>query len=262
MDAGRFDPTTDTPAQAARRRFAAHRPAVHGVGALAVLTVLGFVEPLLAGPFATDPIVRALDAGHTTLALALVGGTLAAIVGAGWGVLAVTIGGRAERRLTALAQGLAALPLALLPVLAGGLLGRGVDLLILAVAAAAAPAAALATRTTLRARARREYAMAARAAGLTPAMVLWRHTIPNLAGPLLAAVWPVLPRALAVESFAGVVGLGAPAPVDTWGTLIGGALTAPFGAGLLAPALLLAAALAALNAVGDGVAASFPEERP
>ena len=261
MDAGRFDPVMETPAQAARRRFAAHRPAVHGVGALAVLALLGFVESMLAGP-SGDPVVRALDAGHTTLAMALVGGTLAALVGAGWGALAVAAGGRLERRLTQAARGLAALPLALLPVLAGGLLGRGVDLLILAVAAAAVPAAALAARATLRARARREYAMAARAAGLTPAMVLWRHTIPTVAGPLLAAVWPVLPRALAVESFAGAVGLGAPAPVDTWGTLIGEALAAQTSMGLLAPALLLAAALAALNAVGDGVAAAFPEERP
>ncbi|MBY6264923.1 ABC transporter permease subunit, partial [Azospirillum sp. 412522] len=168
-------------------------------------------------------------------------------------LLGTLAGSRAERRTIAAAHRMAGWPLALLVPLAGGLMGP-VWLLALVTALTAAPAVAALAHAELSALMRAEFLTAARAAGLPEGEVLRRHLIPNLTRPLLAAGVLALPRVLAAESFASLLGLGLPPALGSWGASVG--LSARLGdpVALAPPALLLALALWAACAIADGIA--------
>ncbi|WP_051340973.1 hypothetical protein [Azospirillum halopraeferens] len=252
----------ETPARRAWRRFARHRLAVHALGLLTALLLTGLLEPLINGRYQADPLLRALGAAPETLALAVLAGGTGAVAGLAWGCAAALAGGRAARALVAPARALAVLPLPLLPVLAAGLWGRDPGLLALAIGAAMAPAVAVAAHRATVASARWTHLAAAEAAGLGAGRILMHHRLPGLTGPFLLAAWPALPGALAAEGFAGLLGFGMPPEPATWGTLLGAAAAGPLGAGLLAPAGLLALALAALHVIGDGVRRAVGEVAP
>ncbi|MGF7174585.1 ABC transporter permease subunit [Azospirillum doebereinerae] len=242
------------------------RPGGRGAAAVAVLAGLALacaVAPLMADGAVVrrhdaDPLVAALLDGRGSLSFALFAGLLGGALGVGWGVLATALGRRAERRLMSTATRLTALPLVLLVPLAAGLLGGGVGILALTVALAVAPAIAGLTHAELNALMRREFLTAARAAGLSEGAILRRHLIPNARRPLLAAGALALPRALAAESFAGLLGLGLPAPLGSWGASAGLAARLGDPVALAAPALLLAVSLWALCAFADSLRPGHP----
>lgn len=238
------------------------RPGGRAAAALAVLaglTLACLAAPLMADGAVVrrhdaDPLVAALFDGRGSLSFALLAGLLGGALGVGWAVLATALGQRAERRLMDIAARLVGLPLVLMVPLVTGLLGGGVGALAGAVAVGAAPAVAGLAHAELAALMRREFLTAARAAGLDEGTVLRRHLIPNARRPLLAAGALALPRALAAESFASLLGLGLPAPVGSWGASVGVAARLGDPVSLLPPALLLAVTLWALCALAEGLA--------
>ncbi|PWC36249.1 ABC transporter permease subunit [Azospirillum sp. TSO35-2] len=234
-----------------------------GAAVLAALALASAAAPLMADGATirridADPVVAALLDGRGSLSFALLAGVLGGVIGVGWAVaanlLAGLVGDRVERRMMRGATRLAGLPLALLVPLAGGLSGS-VGLLALATAFAAAPAVATLAHAELDALMRAEFLTAARAAGLPEHEVLRRHLIPNALRPLLAAGMLALPRALAAESFASLLGLGLPPALGSWGASVGLAARLGDPLALAPPALLLALALWAACAIADaGVA--------
>lgn len=233
----------------------------HGKGAagLALLVALALactVAPLLndgAGPLRADrdPVLTALTDGRGSLSFALLSGLLGAGLGVAWSGLAIALGDRAERRLMGAAARLVALPLALLVPLGVGLTGGGLPVLTALVAFSAAPLVAGLAHEELRALLRRDFLTAARAAGRSKGALLLHHLLPNAVRPLLAAGAIALPRALAVESLASLLGLGLPSSVGSWGGAVGVAARLGDGLALVPAALLLALSLWAFHAVAD-----------
>jgi len=256
MERTRFDMATDSPWRIARYRFAHHRGAMQGLALLMAVVLGDTLAPQLRGIVGDEPIADALQAGHATLAFAVAAALGGALLGGAWGGLAALLGGPPGRAMMRAAAGLTALPLALLPVVAAGLGGGGPLLFDAAVLLALVPGAALATHGVAVEAGRHGFNAAAQAAGLGRYEILRRHTLPNAWGPLLAALWPALPRAVLVLSLGAFLGLGGS---GTWGAQIGAAKTL---ATLLPPAILLAATLAALHAIGHGIEAAFAPERP
>jgi peptide/nickel transport system permease protein len=66
----------------------------------------------------------------------------------------------------------------------------------------------------------REYVVAARSLGAGPARILARHLMPACAGHLLAQVTLLLPAFVLGEATLSYVGLGFPAHLATWGTML------------------------------------------
>ncbi len=231
-----------------------------GLAVLAALALACMVAPLLGDGAAVrrgdvGPVIAALFDGRGSLSFTLLAGMAGGGIGVGWAVLAMTLEQRAERILMDAASRLVALPSALLVPLVIGLAGPDVGWLALVVALTAAPAVAGLAHAELQVLTRREFLAAARAAGLSEGAILRRHLIPNALRPLLAAGAFALPRALAAESFASLLGLGLPPPVGSWGAAIGSAARLGDGMTLAPPAFLLAVALWALCAVADGLLA-------
>ncbi|WP_109117576.1 ABC transporter permease subunit [Azospirillum sp. TSO22-1] len=256
MERTRFDMATESPWRIARHRFAHHRGAMQGLALLMAVVLGDALVPPLRGIVGDESVADALQAGHATLAFAVAAALGGVLLGGVWGWLAALFGGPIGRALMRAAAGLAALPLALLPVVAAGLGGGGPLPFDAAVLLALVPGAALATHGIAVEAGRHGFVAAAQAAGLGRYEVWRRHTLPNVLGPLLVALWPALPRAVLVLSLGAFLGVGG---AGTWGAQIGAAKTL---AALLPPALLLAATLAALHAIGHGIEAAFAVERP
>ncbi len=108
---------------------------------------------------------------------------------------------------------------------------------------------------------------AARAAGLGPVRVFWRHLLPNLVGPILVYATLTIPQAILQESFLSFLGIGVVAPLPSWGSLANAGLGPAFDRfssawwQLLFPCLLLAITLLALNFLGDGLRDLFDPKR-
>jgi oligopeptide transport system permease protein len=100
---------------------------------------------------------------------------------------------------------------------------------------------------------RRDYVTAAEALGATAPAILWRHIIPNAAGPIAAYLTVLVPRVILLESFVSFLGLGVQEPLTSWGILIAdGARNIQASIHLLIfPALFLGVTLAALNQLGE-----------
>jgi len=106
---------------------------------------------------------------------------------------------------------------------------------------------------------------AARAVGVGPLRILWRHLLPNLIGPIVVYTTLTVPAAILLESFLSFLGIGVQAPLPSWGNLAtAGVDELPQLAGgrfkidwwlLLFPCLLLGLTLMALNFLGDALRA-------
>ena len=83
--------------------------------------------------------------------------------------------------------------------------------------------------------------------GISPARSLFRHVLPNAAGPLLTLVPQLMAEAILVEAGLSYLGLGVQLPAATWGTILQASksyyATAPLYAVVAGLTITLASAL-------------------
>jgi oligopeptide transport system permease protein len=103
-----------------------------------------------------------------------------------------------------------------------------------------------------------EFVEAARAAGVRPARILFRHIVPNLLGPVIVYATLTLPSIMLFESLLSFLGLGVQEPNVSLGLLLDDGVKRIAATDLnwwlvAFPGGLLAAVLFCLNLVGDGL---------
>ncbi|TDH59077.1 ABC transporter permease [Dankookia rubra] len=223
-------------------------------------------HPLGTDDLGRDILLRLLFGARVSLAVAFAVALGATGLGTAIGLLAAWAGGWTEAVLMRLADGLLALPaLPLLVVLAAvdtGRLGlpRGEalsDIIRIAailvafgwVGVARLARAAALTQLSL------DYVAAARVAGASEARVLFRHVLPNIAGPIAVATALSVAGAILAESTLSFLGLGIQPPAPSWGNMLSTAQEMVFSAPLAAvwPGLAILLAVAGCTLVADGV---------
>lgn len=97
-----------------------------------------------------------------------------------------------------------------------------------------------------------DFAAAARMEGLSPMRILWRHLLPNAAGPILVNLIFLVPQAIFAEAFLSFLGVGLAAPSASLGTIIQEARSQMllYPNQIVCPLIVLCVMLLALNAVG------------
>lgn len=96
------------------------------------------------------------------------------------------------------------------------------------------------------------YVLTARAQGLSPARIYWRHLLPSLRPLLAAQYWIALPGFILSEATLGLLGLGVSEPLPSLGGLTAEMQNMPAVAEspwILVPAVLLVVILLCLRAV-------------
>lgn len=167
-----------------------------------------------------DIYARLLYGARSTIGISLAGTALAFAIGAGLGLLALSLGRWAEATLYAAIDLIRALPGMLLALLLIVGLGSGSGPLMVALGMSFAPLVAYVARAAYYSEASREYVQAASSFGGGPLHILWRHILPNIAGTLVTQFAIILPRCIVTESVLSFLGVGSSPDAPTWGRMI------------------------------------------
>lgn len=207
-----------------------------------------------------DQWTRLLYGGRLSLGLAASGLIGALLLGSLVGLVAGSVGGRADAALMRVADLFIAWPaLYVVLVLRAALpLSLPFSTLFFLMAAVLAvsgwPIVARAVRAVTISERRREYVLAARAAGASSLWILRRHLWPAARPVLITQGLLLLPAFILAEATLSFVGLGFPEPLTSWGTMLREAQTtfalqqAPW---LLVPAAAIALTTFAVNLLAD-----------
>jgi peptide/nickel transport system permease protein len=114
-------------------------------------------------------------------------------------------------------------------------------------------------RDGVRAARERDFALAARATGATPARVLVRHVLPHALTPVIVAATLGVGQVVVLEAGLSFLGYGVPAPAATWGSLIrdGREVVATAWWMSVFPGVALAVTVLAINVLGDRLRAAL-----
>ncbi|HKS62301.1 MAG TPA: ABC transporter permease, partial [Xanthobacteraceae bacterium] len=100
----------------------------------------------------------------------------------------------------------------------------------------------------------KDYVLAARLIGISPALILFRHVLPNVVGPVLVIATINLALAIITEATLSFLGLGLPSTQPSLGTLIQIGQKYLFAGEwwiAIFPGITLAALVLAVNLLGD-----------
>jgi peptide/nickel transport system permease protein len=216
--------------------------------------------PDAAHPFGTDRLGR--DVLSRTMhggRVAVVVGAVAVAIGAGIGITVGLVsgfrGGGVDLILMRVVDGVMAFPALLLAILIIASLGPGHIQAMTAIGIVLIPTFARLSRAQTLVVRGQEFVTAARALGARDALLVLRHVLPNIAGPLLIQTTVAFSGAVLAEASLSYLGLGAQPPTPSWGSMLQEARDVLFVGPWLAiwPGLAIAAAVLGWNLFGDGL---------
>lgn len=167
-----------------------------------------------------DLLSRIIHGSINSVTGALVAVAVGLVVGTLLGLLAGSLGGVTDSVVMRIVDVLLSIPSLLLSLSIIIILGFGtVNVAIAVGVGSVASFARLSRSEVLRVR-RSDFVEAAFGSGGTFTAVLWRHILPNSAGPVLALVALQFGSAILAISTLGFLGYGPPPPTPEWGLLI------------------------------------------
>lgn len=274
------------PWRLAMGRFARNRAAMAGLFVLVLVTLSaitvewisphGVAEqnlerarqgPSWEHPFGTDAVgrdlfTRTLHGGRISLLVGVVATFVSIVIGVTWGLIAGWSGGRTDEAMMRFVDLLYGLPFLFFVVLLVAWFGQSLVLLFVALGAVQWLTTSRIVRAeTLRLR-NEEFVLAAKSLGVPTPMILLRHVLPNLLGPVLVVATLTVPTVMLEEAFLSFLGLGVQPPLASWGSLAseGAAAINPVDSmwwWIVFPGALFSITLLALNFVGDGLRDAF-----
>jgi oligopeptide transport system permease protein len=205
-----------------------------------------------------DLFARGMQALRISLLVGFVAALVSIVIGVTWGAVAGYAGGRLDAVMMRFVDIVYALPYVFIVIILSTLFERGsLAALMIAIGAVGWLTMARIVRGQTLSLRRREFIDAAIVSGVRTPAILWRHILPNVAGPVIAYATLAIPQMILFESFLSFLGLGVQEPFASLGMLINeGAQemeSSPWM--LLVPATLLSVMLIAFNLLGDGLRA-------
>ncbi|MBP8197607.1 MAG: ABC transporter permease [Chromatiaceae bacterium] len=218
---------------------------------------------ILAGP-GPGSLLGSDDLGRPVLDRLLVGARIAFLVGFGVVALSALVGvlvggisafagGWVDLVLVRLIDVFLAFPGILLAIALAGILGPGIDNLIIALSVTGWVGYARLTRAQILALKERDHVTAARALGVGPGRILLRHLLPLALAPLIVEATFGIAGVVVAEAGLSFLGLGVQPPQASWGSMIrdgvGYMLVAPHL--VIAPGIAIAWVVFSVNLLGD-----------
>jgi len=152
-------------------------------------------------------------------------------------------------------DGLMAIPPVLLAIAFMTLTRASIANVILAIAIAETPSVARLVRATVLSLREQPYIDAAIVAGTPPAMIIWRHLLPNAVAPIAVQATYICAAAMIIEAVLSFIGAGIPSVIPSWGNIMadGRALWQVKPYIIFFPALFLSVTVLSVNLLGDGL---------
>ena len=268
-----------------RQGFAANRGALAAAAVLALIAAAALLAPWLAPhdpleqfrahmltpplwqeggmaryPLGTDELGRCLLSrllygARISLAIGVLSVGMALIPGVVLGLTAAfnerTLGPPIMRSMDVLL----ALPGILLAICVVTILGPGLVNTMIAIAVGSLPGTTRLARAAALAEAAKDYVTASRVAGAGRARLMVVTVLPNCMAPLIVSATLSFSSAVLETAALGFLGLGVPAPLPEWGTMLASArdyiARAPWVVTM--PGLAILVSVLAINLVGDGL---------
>ena len=237
-------PAVQSPARRAARVFFRSPGGVIGLALTVLIVLCALLAPLLApydpvaylpadrmqGPslrhplgtdlYGRDLLSRVIYGSRISLSVSALSVGLALLVGGLFGALAGYHRGWVDTVVMRVTDVFLAFPAVLLAIALLAFLGGGFWNLTLAIAVAfTAPFARVVRAAVLRTR-HAMFVEASGALGATDSRLLWRHVLPNAAGPILVEITLRLAYAILAEAALSFLGLGTQPPAPAWGQMI------------------------------------------
>lgn len=220
--------------------------------------------PMILSPPGLENLLGADDLGRS-LAARLVGGAAvslfvavgvtagAMLTGTLVGMISGYVGGRVDLVFTAVMDVFLAFPGLLLAIALVGVLGPGIDNLVIALVIVGWIGFARLARAQVLSLKQREHVVAARALGSSTAVIYLRHLLPLLRGPLIVEATYGIAAVIIAEAGLSFLGLGIQPPDPSWGSMIRDGtrymLVAPHF--VVVPGIALSLVVLAVNMAGD-----------
>lgn len=216
-----------------------------------------FLPPSAEHPFGTDQLgrdqfARVVHGASLSLGIGFGATAIGLTAGLFIGMIAALARGWVDRAFSRIIDVLYAFPEMLLAIIAVAILGTGFSTLLIAIGIGSIPSYARVLRAQALQVRGSAYIEAAIGLGQRPALIAWRHVLPNSIGPALVLATIGVGTAIIFGSALSFVGLGAQPPTPEWGLMLADSrnyLTlAPWLA--LWPGVFLAATVISVTVIG------------
>lgn len=223
------------------------------------------VERMLTGPsgkhwFGTDELgrdvlSRVILAARASLEVSAVSVGVALVVGVLLGLLAGYYGRVADSFIMRCMDVLFAFPVMLLAIAIVAVLGEGIGSAMIAIAVVYTPIFARITRASVLSVREEVYVRAAVSIGVPDRVIIARHILPNVAGPIIVQTSLSLGFAILSEAALSFLGLGVQPPQPSWGRMLFDARGFVQQAWWMAvfPGLAIVLTVLSFNLIGDAL---------
>ena len=246
-------------------------------------SLLKSFPPSLSHPMGTDEggrdmLARVLQGGRISLMVGIISTVVSLIVGVSYGAIAGYLGGRIDNLMMRIVDMIYAIPYILIVIVLlsvfggqntpgwikflserfGGAGNQGLSqifLLFFALGLVSWLTMARVVRGQVLSIKNQEFALAAKATGVSTFGIIFRHLVPNTLGPVIVYATLTVPSVMLTEAFLSYLGLGVQAPFASWGSLAADGVKniAIFPWQLIFPGVTMALTLFSLNFLGDGL---------
>lgn len=205
--------------------------------------------------FGRDIFARVWYGAGISLLIGIVSALINGCVGVLYGAVAGYAGKYVDMVMMRIADIIASIPSMLYVILITLVTGAGAGSIILGLCVAGWIDMSRIVRGEIMRLKEADFAAAARMEGLPPLRILWRHLLPNAAGPILVNLIFLIPQAIFTEAFLSFLGVGLAAPAASLGTIIQEARSQMllYPNQMVCPLIVLCVMLLALNTVGTAI---------
>lgn len=260
-------------------RLQQNKLALVGLGIIVVMIILAIVGPMFSsytyaeqdlmaanqGPssahwFGTDTLgrdlyTRVMYGARISLTIGFVAALINLVIGVIYGGVSGFFGGKVDRVMMGIVDILYGIPLLLYVILLMVVLEPGLTSIFIALGIAYWLTMARIVRSQIIKIKKEEYVIAAQSMGIPSWRIVWRHILPNCAGPIIITMTLAIPEAIFTEAFLSFIGLSVSAPMASWGVLAAEGINSmrsyPFQ--LIFPALAISITMLGFAFFGDGL---------
>ncbi len=273
-------PKETTQLQQIARRFFRNKTAVVGAFVLLILYSIALLAPVLASepleflnipnrfqspswahPFGTDNLgrdvlSRMIWGSRISLSVGFVAMGMAVTIGTLVGAIAGFYGGTwIDLLLMRIAEAIDIIPVFFLLITIVAVLPKSAYNIMIIIGITSWPGLAQIVRSQFLSLRQRDYTEASRAMGARDSRLIFRHILPNAAGPIIVSATLRIGSAILAESSLSFLGIGTPPPAISWGQMLNSSRAflkqAPWT--MVWPGLAIFLVVICFNFVGDGL---------
>ncbi len=198
---------------------------------------------------------RLVMGARTSFIVALWVMVISLVIGTFIGTLSAYAGGTFDLVVVRIIDVFLAVPGILLAIAMAGIMGPGIENVVIALSVVGWVGYARLARAQVLALKHRDHVQAAISLGTRPLTIMWRHLLPLIAAPLIVEATFGIAGAVIAEAGLSFLGLGVQPPQASWGSMIRDGtdymLVAPHM--VIAPGIAMMLVVLAVNLLGDAL---------